>query len=249
MASSARSAVAVLTLALSGVYAASAQVISEREVDGKTIQCVHSGLMSDLNDCGFRSDWYTYVFVGSISDIAPADKDEESLLIMPEEIFYGKPPIPMTVVTSQGACLPKLAAGDRWLFFLRQKAGTPVVLDYGGNDSRPVADAQGEIKTLRRLKTIGDFGLLRGEVVLGRNYLDGNPVPGVRVVATRLSDNVKFFAKTDVEGHFEFEPIPVGKHELAAESITPSYVGDAALKVTGGQCWNVTLWKSPEPRQ
>ena len=30
-------------------------------------------------------------------------------------------------------------------------------------------------------------------------------------------------------------------------SIGPMYVGDAALKVTGGLGWNVTLWKSPDP--
>jgi Carboxypeptidase regulatory-like domain len=245
MASSARLTVTVLTVALSGLGAASAQIIMERQVDGKAIQCVHTGLRSDLNDCGFRSDWYTYVFVGTISAIAPTDKDEESLLITPEEIFHGEPPVSVTVVTSQGACLPKLAAGDRWLFFLRQKGGNPIVLDFYGNDSRPVADAQEEIKTLRLLKTIGDFGLLRGDVVRGPDYINRKPIPRVRVVATRVSDSAKFFATTDAAGHFEFQPVPVGKYELAADSIGPMYVGDAALKVTGGSCWNVTLWKAP----
>jgi hypothetical protein len=32
--------------------------------------------MSDLNDCGVRSDWYTYVFVGSISAITGIKDDE-----------------------------------------------------------------------------------------------------------------------------------------------------------------------------
>jgi len=36
--------------------------------------CIPAGLMGDLKDCGFRSDWYAYVFVASIFDIAPAIK-------------------------------------------------------------------------------------------------------------------------------------------------------------------------------
>jgi hypothetical protein len=144
--------------------------------------------------------------------------------------------------------LPKLAVGDRWLFFLRKEAGKPIVLDYYGNDSRPVAKAREQIETLRRLKTMGDFGLLRGDVLRGPSYSNRKPVPGVRVVATRSSDNAKFFATTDADGDYEFQPVPVGKYELAVDSIGPMYVGDAVLKVTGGLCWNVTLWKSPDPR-
>lgn len=247
MTSSVPWAVAVLTVVLSSLGAAAAQIMEEREIDGKTIQCLHSGLMSDRSDCGFRSDWYAYVFVGSISAIASSDKDEKKLQIIPEEIFHGEPPTPLTVLTSQGACLPKLVVGDRWLFFLRKVSGNPIVLDYYGNDSRPVADAQEQIETLRRLKTMGDFGLLRGDVVRGPNYLDRKPVPSVRVVANRSSDNAKFFALADADGHYEFQPVPVGKYELAVDTIGPFYVGDAALKVTGGLCWDVTLWKSPEP--
>lgn len=43
--------------------------------------------MSDLNDCGFRSDWYAYIFVGSISAVVPADEDEKKVQITPEEVF------------------------------------------------------------------------------------------------------------------------------------------------------------------
>ena len=183
-----------------------------------------------------------YVFVGSISVVVPADKNEKKLQIVPEEVFHGDPPTPLTVLTSQAECLPKLAAGGRWLFFLRREAGRPIVLDYG-NDSRPVADAQEQIETLRRLKTMGDFGLLRGDVLRGPDYSDRKAVPSVRVVATRTSDHAKFFAMTDADGHYEFQPVPVGEYEVAADSI-----GDAALKVTGGRCWSVTLWNSPAAR-
>lgn len=248
MASSVRWAIASVAVVLSGISAARAQIIEFRDVDGKTFQCVRSGLTSDVKDCGDRSDWYAYVFVGSISAIFSASKEEKQLQIMPEEVFHGQPPTPVTVVTSQGECLPKLAAGDRWLFFLRKEAGKPIVLDYYGNDSRPVADAQEQIETLRRLKTMGDFGLLRGDVVRGANYFDRKPVPGVRVTATRSTDKAKFFAMTDAGGQYEFQPVPVGEYELDADSIDPSYVGEAALKVTRGHCWNVTLWNPPAAR-
>ena len=249
MANSFRWAAAVLTVVLCALSAAAGQIIELREVDGRSFQCIHSGLSSDLNDCGFRSDWYAYVFVGSISAVLPSsDKDEKKLQITPEEIFHGEPPTPLTILTSQGACLPKLAAGDRWLFFLRKEADKPIFLDYYGNDSRPVAEAQEQIETLRRLKAMGDFGLLRGNVLRGPSYSDRKPVPGVRVVATRSSDRAKLFTTTDAQGDFEFEPVPVGSYELAAETVGPTYVGGSALKITGGVCWKVTLWKSPAAR-
>jgi|SRR5579863_1562300 carboxypeptidase family protein len=249
MADSVRWAAAVWIVVLCALSVAAGQIIEFREVDGKSFQCIHSGLSSDLNDCGFRSDWYAYVFVGSISAILPSsDKDEKTLQIAPEEIFHGNPPTPLTVLTSQGACLPKLAVGDRWLFFLRKEADEPVVLDYGGNDSRPVAQAQEQVETLRRLKAMGDFGLLRGNVMHGPSYSDRKPVPGVRVVATRSTDRAKYFTTTDAEGDYEFQPVPVGSYELAAETVGPTYVGNSALKITSGVCWKVTLWKSPAAR-
>jgi len=167
--------------------------MESREVGGKTIECMHSGLTSDLNDCGFRSDWYAYVFVGSFSAIKPASNDEEILQITPEEIFSGSPSTPLTVLTSQGACLPTFAVGDRWLFYLRKENGKPIVLDYYGNDSRPIDSAQDEIETLRELKTIGEFGIVRGSVQ--RRVKDGvKDIPGAQVVASRKSDKARFFA-------------------------------------------------------
>ena len=74
MANSVRWVPGVLTLILCGMSATRTQILEFREVGGKTIQCLHTGLTSDLKDCGFRSDWYAYVFVGSISAITPSDK-------------------------------------------------------------------------------------------------------------------------------------------------------------------------------
>ena len=148
-----------------------------------------------------------------------------------------------------GASTPKdsLTVGDRWLFFLRKEDGKPIVLDYYGNDSRPIFHAQEQIETLRRLRMIGDFGILRGSAMRGPTFSDRKPVPGISVVASRLSDHAQFFAMTDAHGHYEFQALPVGKYELTDGSIRDSYVGDAAIEMRRGSCHDVTLWAKPEP--
>ena len=60
MANSVQWALAILAT-FSGSVTAVAQIDEFRNVNGKTIECLHSGLMSDLNDCDVRSDWYAYV--------------------------------------------------------------------------------------------------------------------------------------------------------------------------------------------
>src|SRR5438876_424360 len=107
MTNSVRWVFAVRLLVFFFVGSAAAQIVELRDVDGKMIACSRSGLMSDLNDCGTRKDWYAYVFVGSITTIVPANKDEKKLQITPEEVFHGDPPSLLTVLTSQGECLPK----------------------------------------------------------------------------------------------------------------------------------------------
>jgi len=242
---SSRWAIAVLTVVLPGLGAATAQILEMREVDGKTIECMHSGLMSDFNDCGVKSNWYRYVFVGSISAIGPADKDEKELKITPDEIFYGEPPSPLTVLTSQGPCLPPLVVGDRWLFFLRRENNKPILLDYYGNISRPVVDAQGQIETLRRLRTIGDFGIVRGSVKRGPHFLDRKGVPGAHVVASRSVDKAQYFATTNGNGYFEFEPLAPGKYDLLVDPVGSFHPDDDSVEVTRGSCSDLTISRSP----
>jgi len=247
MANSGRLGIAVLAVVFSGLGTAAAQIDEIRNIDGKEVECFHSGEMSDLNDCGFKSDWYDYVFVGSISAIVPTDKDEKNIQITPEEVFHGEPPTPLTVLTSQGLCLPKLAVGDRWLFSLQQEPGHPIVLDYYGNASLPVPNAQQQIETLRRLKTIGDFGLVRGKVERG-HLPDSKAVSGARVVASRKSDHAQFFATTDDDGVFEFEPLSPNKYDLTVDPVGTFRPDDDSVEVTRGSCWDVTMWRSPHAR-
>src|SRR5215467_4120252 len=140
----------------------SAQITEFRQIGDKMVTCERSGLTSSLKDCGMRSDWYAYVFIGTISAVSPIQDDEKRIQITPQEVFSGKPANPLTILTSQAACLPEIAVGDQWLFFLREEKGKPMVLDYYGNDSRPVSSAQEEIEILRRLQVIGDFAIVRG---------------------------------------------------------------------------------------
>ena len=226
------------------------QIFSSQTIDGKQVECMHTGLFSDTEDCGAKSYAYDYVFVGSISAITPTEKDEKEIQIIPEEVFHGTPASLLRVVTSQALCLPKLAVGDRWLFFLRSEKNKPIVLDYYGNDSRPVADAELQTQILRRLATIGDFGLVRGEVT--HNEIDKfsrvKGIPGVRVIARRRSDDDQYVSTTDVDGRYEFQPLPPGMYKIAADPSGPFKADESGIDVKPGTCWNLTLSKSPHAR-
>jgi hypothetical protein len=222
---------------------AQAQIIEFRQIGDKRVTCARSGLTSSLKDCGMRSDWYAYVFVGTISAIRPIRDDEKEIQITPHEVFSGKPASSLTIRTSQAPCLPEIAVGDRWLFFLREERGKPTVLDYG-SDSRPLSEAQKEIETLRRLQTIGDFAIVRGRVVRG-SFLDGKAVPFARVVAHRTSDNTLFATTASSEGYYEFPPLPHGKYTFSSDALGLPDSDEGWLDTPRGACWDLTLDKEP----
>lgn len=236
---------AVLILIFYRPVGATAQIIEERRVGDRTVTCMHTGLSNF--DCGVRSDWYAYTFVGSISAITSIENDEKKIQIVPEEVFHGNPPSPLTVFTSEAVCLPSLAVGDRWLFFLRKEKGKPIVLDYYGNDSRPVADANEHIETLRRLKNIGNFGIVRGYVL--RNH-QGEGIFNATVVAHRVPDDLKFNATTDTNGRYEFQRLPTGKYKFTVDPIGSFRLDDSedddGLDVARGSCWEEVLAHSPQ---
>lgn len=125
---------------------------------------------------------------------------------------------------------------------MRKWNGSSIVLDYYGNDSRTVADAQEKIETLRRLQNIGDLGILRGHVQRGpHSVIQGEAVPNAHVVARRTSDNKQFVAVTDAGGRYEFQPVPPGKYKLALDRIDFFHADDAELDVSRGACWDLTF--------
>ena len=233
----------VLALILFFQTTVGAQIISIQKVGDKTVTCMHSGLFSDLNDCGVP-EWYAYVFVGVIAAITPAKDDEKEIQIVPEEVFGGTPKTPLTVLTSQGSCLPELKLGDRWLFYLRKEAGKPIILDYYGNDSLPVAHALERIETLRRLRTIGDFAIVRGRVMRDVSY-SGETVSHAKVTARRLSDGLQFVSTTGSDGRYELPPLPPGEYKITVDRIGSYQPDDSSITVRSGQCWSLTLSRSP----
>jgi hypothetical protein len=182
-----RRVLALLALAFSCPAIARTQITILEKVGDKTVVCSQSGLTSSLKDCGARADWYTYVFVGVISAVTRVENDEKQIQLVPEEVFLGTPATPLTVLTSQADCMREFKVGDRWLLYLRKVEGKPIVLDYGGNHSLPVTDAQNQIATLRSLMKIGDFAVLQGQVVRGELF-SAEVVPNAQITATRQSD-------------------------------------------------------------
>jgi hypothetical protein len=229
---------------LSCLGVAKTQITSIRRVGDKTVMCQHTGLVSSRRDCGGNTDWYTYVFIGSISAMTAADKEEKRLQVHPEEIFYGDPPAPLIAYTSQALCLPKLAVGDRWLFYLRKEADKPIILDYYANDSLPVAEAGQQIKTLRSLEMIGDRSIVRGDVIRGKGT-QWKPVGDVRVIAHRAGGNLRFVTTTDATGHFEFALLPPGTYKISVHPVGSFRPDDVTLDVSRGRCWDVGLNQEP----
>ncbi len=234
------------------------------EGGARTISCLHTGLDSDLHDCG-TPDWYDYVFRGTISSIQPREgvvssqplqNDEKILQITTDEIFKGSPAHFLSVKTSQALCFPELRAGDEWLFFLRKPRHGPVVLDFYANDSLPLSlpSTQARIATLRRLKTLGGSALIEGEVVQAP-YGGGSPVR-TRVTATRASDRSRILTESGADGRFVFPPLPSGTYTVGADSAGIHPFKTAEIPLAGGRCWNVALrpadagpklWAPPKP--
>jgi Carboxypeptidase regulatory-like domain len=224
--------------------AANAQIITTRNDGDKTITCTRIARSSGLRDCGTRPNWYSYVFVGSISAVTRTTTGEQRLLVEPEEIFSGNPAAPLTVITSQAECLPKMNVGDHWLFFLRQENGNPIVLDYYANDSLPAGDAQDEIETLRLLENIGGRGIVQGRVMSGMRG-DREPVADAVVVAEGGAAGLQFTAATDVNGRYEFPPLPPGEYTITVDLVGALPPDGATVRVRRGSCWDLTLAHSP----
>ncbi len=227
---------------------AESQIVTVKKAGDNTVLCMRTGLTSDLSDCGGKVDWYSYVFVGSISSISPAANDEKKLEIHPEEIFYGNPKASLTIFTSQALCLPKLAVGDRWLFYLREEKNKPIILDYYGNDSVPVADGKEQIETLRRLKTLRDRGIVRGEVRREESGINVHHVQGAIVIARGGPRQLQYVTRTNADGRYQFPPLPAGAYTLSVRPIGSFRPDGGSVELSPHGCWDLLLTQHPHAR-
>ncbi len=193
-----------------------AQILEEREHRGKRITCIQSGLRGSTVPCGTDGN-YAYVFVGSVLSVTEISDTEKRLQLLSEELFLGDATSPLTVTTSQGACLPEIQAGDKWLFYLRRERESDVLfLSYGG-PSGPLAEANEDIEMLRHLAHLTDSGVVKGDVT--RRYAwDGEgamfPLVNHIIVAKRKSDGFEYRATTNRSGQSQFEHLPWGSYDL-----------------------------------
>jgi hypothetical protein len=237
---------AALALVLFWRVVGEAQIIILKKVGDREVACRHSGLTSSFKDCGVRDNWYAYVFVGQISAVTPVENYEKEIQVVPEDIFLGEPATPLKVKTSQADCMPEFKVGDRWLFYLREQKGQPIVLDYYANDSLPLSDAQERVETLRRLKEIGDFALLRGKVVRGPD-VEFNPevIPDAQVTASGRFSHDQFVCRTGKDGRYAFPPLPPGYYAITVQPIGSYQPDDSRIVLRSGTCRDLTLGRSP----
>jgi hypothetical protein len=193
------------------------------QVKGKTISCGRSGILRRLGEaCGLDAD-YAYIFTGTVLSSSDISDTEKRLQVAPHEMFRGVPASELTLVIEQDDCLPELRVGEEWLFYLqRDEKAHSLVLPYGSL-SKPIAEAQQEISTLRR--TMSDSGLILGYVshYVGDDSDGGTstttePVASQKVTAIRESDGAEYSAISDTDGNYEFEPLPIGSYTLSANT-------------------------------
>jgi hypothetical protein len=218
------------------------QIILLREYHGETISCAQSGLRGWGEPCGIDDD-YAYIFLGSVLSATKISDTEMRLQLIPHEVFLGNAASQLTVTTNQGACLPQIAVGDEWLFYLQRDDKTHQLLLAYGSPSEPVADAQQDIAILRRLAAMTDSGLIQGTV--GREVQDTEdgvgsttwvPVPNHKIVAKRKSDGVEYSALSDSDGNYEFEPLPTGSYDLSANTEPGLWAEEGPAKVGPKSC-------------
>ena len=228
----------------------SAQMVEIREYRGKEIACARSGLMGFAMPCG-TDGGYAYVFIGSVLSAAEISETEKRLLLVPEEVFSGDVPDQVTVTTNQGACLPDIQPGDRWLFYLQSDNETNELFLGYGSPSGPVTDTQKSIATLRRLAQIPGSGIIRGQVVhpvwneadKAQTY---PAVPNHKLVAKRIADGAEYATRTDSDGRYEFEPLPAGSYNLTANTAQGLWAEEGRTDVHSHGCSHIGFALHPD---
>ncbi|MGP8258560.1 MAG: carboxypeptidase regulatory-like domain-containing protein [Acidobacteriaceae bacterium] len=227
--------------------AAPATDIITKTVDGKQISCAQRSLET-VEECGTESGQYVYVFIGSIAAVSPVPGREAEVRIVPEEIFLGTPSNPITVRASQTLCDPKITVGDRWLFYVfngqysfnAEYPSNLLELDGLAMRSRPVAEAQDDIRLLRLQQIAGGLAILRGDVGRGTGF-GQPPVSDVQVHAVFKSNGVQTTVTTDANGHYEFPLLAAGDYEVSVDPTGSFRPESRPVSLRPGSCSKVTV--------
>jgi hypothetical protein len=225
------------------IASASAQITEIREYRGSLISCSLSGLRLWGSPCG-TDGGYAYIFVGSVLSTTDISDTEKHLSLEPQEMFLGDAVTRLAATTNQGACLPEIVPGDKWLFYLKRDDKThELVLDYG-SPSGPVTRSQPVIGMLRRLTSMTDSGIILGSLERevehvdpdGAKWSDSVPVPNHKVIAKRLSDGAEYSARSDSAGDFQLAPLPSGSYHLSTNTAQGLWAEEDAATVHARGC-------------
>lgn len=214
---------------------ASAQ-LEGHDYHGKQIFCYIRGREGS---CGV-GDGYEDVFIGTVVSVASSGNREKRLRLMPEEVFAGTAAGPVTVTTDQGRCFGDFHAGDRWLFYLQRETKTNSLLLKYNSPARPIADAQAQIDTLRRLAQMNDSGIIMGQVTepiwKGNKWETSIPLSDHKIIAKQGVNGREYAAFTDNDGHYEFEPLPTGEYQVSANTTEGLWSEDGNAHVSTRSC-------------
>ena len=228
----------LFALAVTCVVPSLSAVIAEvREYHGKKVTCLHSGLRGSGRVCGTFG--YARVFTGTIRSAVEIGDTDKRLELIPDEVFLGDAS-EVTATTNQACLRTEIQAGDRWLFYLyRDQKGDELILPYD-SPSKPIAQAQQDISTLRHLAQVKDSGILAGNLdrIVSNNPWKFASVPSRKVVAKRLSDGAEYTALTNNNGHYEFE-LPPNSYNLTTNTERGLWAPDATTFVLQHGCVDV----------
>lgn len=227
----------VLISCVLSTFSLKAQIIFQEEVNGKTIYCSMSGLFSTVGDCGIQSDFYRYIFIGTISSITNTKKDEKLLKLEVDEVFAGEPAKVVTALTNQALCGPELQIGDKWLFSLYERDGQ-LIADVFANENAPVQNKAARIELFRKLKSLNNAGILRGSVISNSFHNDSEDIPlsNVQLTVTNLTDGHAFHTRTDAAGKYEFPELPAGEYTFTGLTAQHQKLDNSSITIKPGSC-------------
>jgi hypothetical protein len=227
------------------ISSASAQ-FEGHDYHGKQIFCYMRGREGS---CGV-GDGYEDVFIGTVVSVAETANSEKRLRLMPEEVFAGTVAGSLTVTTEQGGCFGDFQSGDKWLFYLQRDSKTKSLLLKYNSPTRPIADAQAQIETLRRLAQINDSGIIVGQVtepIWNDNKWETSiTVTDHKVIAKQQANGREYTAFTDNDGHYEFEPLPPGEYEVSANTAEGLWTEEGSTKVSPRSCRLMSFSLEPD---